>query len=216
MGFDMNNDFANMNAAECASYLTENMANLSAKDSEFAASLVSGFTRYGRASDKQLYWLRELAKRTVKPAQRETVDLGDFAGIAKLFDNVQGKLKRPAIVINDGETDIRLTVAGAQARVPGSINVATKGAYGEATWFGRILSTGKFELSPRVDTPKSVLNALQRFSADPVGVAQEHGRKTGACCFCNRELTDGRSINVGYGPICAENYGLPWGEAKAA
>jgi len=27
-------------------------------------------------------------------------------------------------------------------------------------------------------------------------------------------LTDPRSVSMGYGPVCAENYGLPWGETQ--
>jgi len=32
------------------------------------------------------------------------------------------------------------------------------------------------------------------------------------CCFCGRELDTAESISVGYGPVCAAKYGLPWGE----
>jgi hypothetical protein len=31
------------------------------------------------------------------------------------------------------------------------------------------------------------------------------------CVFCARKLSRGESTAVGYGPDCAENYGLPWG-----
>jgi hypothetical protein len=32
------------------------------------------------------------------------------------------------------------------------------------------------------------------------------------CCFCGRDLDTAESISVGYGPVCAAKYGLPWGE----
>lgn len=38
----------------------------------------------------------------------------------------------------------------------------------------------------------------------------------GQCVFCSRVLTDERSIAVGYGPSCAINQGLPWGEEVAS
>ena len=44
--------------------------------------------------------------------------------------------------------------------------------------------------------------------------AADLGHTTHHCCFCARELTDdgeGRSIEVGYGPVCAARNGLPWG-----
>lgn len=42
--------------------------------------------------------------------------------------------------------------------------------------------------------------------------AAKFGHITGQCVFCARKLTDERSIAVGYGPVCAEREGLPWGE----
>lgn len=53
------------------------------------------------------------------------------------------------------------------------------------------------------------LNAGMRVTAEQ---AARFGRLTGACVFCSRKLTDERSIEVGYGPVCAEREGLPWGE----
>lgn len=56
---------------------------------------------------------------------------------------------------------------------------------------------------------------LAGLSADTVATAEQaaaFGHVTGACVFCSRELTDERSLTVGYGPVCATNHGLPWGE----
>ena len=52
---------------------------------------------------------------------------------------------------------------------------------------------------------------LQRLAADPAGVASKYGKMTGRCCFCHLQLTDAKSLAVGYGKTCAKNYGLPWG-----
>lgn len=41
--------------------------------------------------------------------------------------------------------------------------------------------------------------------------AAQFGALTGRCVFCTKRLTDERSIEVGYGAICAENNSLPWG-----
>lgn len=35
---------------------------------------------------------------------------------------------------------------------------------------------------------------------------------THACIFCGLDLTDDRSTDAGYGPVCAEKNGLPWGD----
>jgi hypothetical protein len=197
------------------SHLETSSEKLSAKDQEFASSLLESIWRRGSPTDKQLYWVRELCKRT-QPKVRETVELGSLEGINALFNRASAALKRPAIVLEADNTPIRLSVAGPDARVPGSINVTSNGSFEDRTWFGRILADGRFEVSPRVTPPASLIATLKRFASEPALVAAEYGRKTGSCCFCARELTDGRSVSVGYGPVCAERYGLPWGEAQAA
>lgn len=42
--------------------------------------------------------------------------------------------------------------------------------------------------------------------------AAKWGHEHDWCVFCSRDLDDERSRNAGYGPKCAENQGLPWGE----
>jgi hypothetical protein len=46
-------------------------------------------------------------------------------------------------------------------------------------------------------------------------IASEYGHATGVCMFCARDLTDERSIEVGYGPVCAGHHDLPWGQTTA-
>lgn len=55
------------------------------------------------------------------------------------------------------------------------------------------------------------LTADQRVNADQ---AAKFGKLWGQCVFCSRLLTDERSVAVGYGPTCATNNGLPWGEVS--
>jgi hypothetical protein len=54
----------------------------------------------------------------------------------------------------------------------------------------------------------SRLTAAMELSAED---AKEFGDQYHACVFCTQQLTDQRSIDAGYGPICAQNHGLPWG-----
>lgn len=62
---------------------------------------------------------------------------------------------------------------------------------------------------------KRIEGDLEAFRLDPIGVMTAHGKKTGNCCFCGRDLTDHRSTAHGYGPICAKRYTLPWNTADA-
>lgn len=47
----------------------------------------------------------------------------------------------------------------------------------------------------------------------PVAVSK-YGKEISRCCFCGLTLTDPASVYVGYGPTCAEKYGLPHGEVS--
>jgi len=214
----MNTNFQNMTDADLAAILAANVEKLADRDRSFASSLVAGVTRYGRASEKQRPYLVKLAERATGAAtpapERKKTAVGDLSAITALFDKARAHLKAPAIVIGFDGDEYRLSVASERARVPGSLNVAEsrRAAEGdEPVWFGRILASGDFEASPRADTPAGLIDGLRRFAADPAGVAAEHGRLTGRCCFCNKGLKDERSTQVGYGPQCAERYGLAWG-----
>lgn len=55
---------------------------------------------------------------------------------------------------------------------------------------------------------------LDKLAADPVGFLAQVGKDMDGCCFCNSALTDPRSKEVGYGPVCAANWGLPWGKTN--
>lgn len=55
---------------------------------------------------------------------------------------------------------------------------------------------------------------LSKLEADPTGFLAECGRDMDRCCYCNLPLEDVRSKEVGYGPICATHWGLPWGKDK--
>lgn len=82
--------------------------------------------------------------------------------------------------------------------------------FGFNKYFGRIDERGTFHTTPAASG--SVINLVGRLGADPVTVAGEYGRLTGNCCFCGLKLTDARSTAVGYGPVCADKFGLAWGE----
>lgn len=46
--------------------------------------------------------------------------------------------------------------------------------------------------------------------------ASVFGRTHGFCVFCCRDLTDDRSLAVGYGPTCASNHDLPYPSIEEA
>ena len=150
------------------------------------------------------------------PAARERAVVGEMAGLLQLFDRAAQHLRNPAVVLGipGTETTLRITRAGQTAAVPGSLNVLDNTQYSSRTgrrrWYGRVTRAGVFDMAPGANP--AITERLQALAADPVRVAAEHGRLTGNCCFCNRALEDARSTAVGYGPVCAGHYALPWGD----
>lgn len=202
-----------------AKVLWDNLDKLSLSDRSFAESLFAQLhRRNGRGlSEKQWAWVDRLAKRaTFQPQpQRETTALGSVAGLLDLFNTAKANgLKNPAIVAQSPVGPVRLSVAGGNARFPGTVNVAEKGRFGEAKWYGRIKLDGTFEAA-RDGAPQELVAYLAKFAANPAETAAAHGHTTGNCCFCDRPLTDARSTAVGYGPVCAKKWSLPWGEVAA-
>jgi hypothetical protein len=187
----------------------------SERDRSFAASLLDGFVKYGRFTDRQLPYVQRLAenRNTAAPAQQ----VGDLGGVLALFDKAAAHLKRPAVVLavpGVGNGELRLTVAGAKAKQPGTVNVTdTEADWDSRTWYGRIQRDGTYQPSRDANgTSQAITEKLRALAKDPVGVASEFGRLTGRCCFCNRALSDERSTAVGYGGTCADHFGLPWGK----
>lgn len=176
--------------------------------SNFAQSLLSAHGGRRGLTDDQWSWVHILANealaRAVKPGQPQ-VKVGDMTGILKLFETVKQHLTFPKIRLwlKDG-TCIKLWPAGERAKVPGSISMIDNDS---KQWVGRIHQDGRLEA--RNASPELV-ELLGAFAADPAKVAAEMGRAHGACCFCTADLCDERSLAVGYGPVCAERYSLPY------
>jgi hypothetical protein len=191
------------------------LPQLPAKDVAFATSLISQATKRG-LSDKQWFWVNKLAANVNTPVNTPTTQVGNVAAIVALLDTAKKHLKRPAILVRANDRDLRLNIAGATAKVPGSINVCGTERIndtGMREWFGRVTREGEFQPSRKYDaiTQTAVANALIALANNPAKAAADYGHLTGSCCFCNKALTDERSTSVGYGPICAQHFGLPWG-----
>jgi len=102
---------------------------------------------------------------------------------------------------------LQLKPAKNDGKNPGAIYVKCGGT---DAYFGKILKDGTFLKSG--DCGPDELAALTLFANDPVGVSRASGKLTSNCCFCRQRLTTEESVAVGYGPTCAEHYGLPWGD----
>jgi hypothetical protein len=83
---------------------------------------------------------------------------------------------------------------------------------GEYPFSTRVLTICR---SGEVDSSDAtLLTTAEAFAADPVRFALSFGNLIGNCMFCARALNTKESVGVGYGPICAAKFGLPWGSTS--
>lgn len=193
--------------------------NLSAKDKVFAGSLIDQ-AKKRPLSDKQVYWVGVLLERALGKDEKkepEVVKVGDFSGVYGLFQKAKQKLKFPKIHLLVENVPVVLAMSGSKAKVPNAINVMGEGSFETRAWYGRVMSDGAWVkgLKPQEGAGK-VEEVLKALSRNPAKAAKEYGKLTGRCCFCNAQLSDEKSTAAGFGPTCAENFGLKqqWKDAQ--
>ncbi len=209
---------------------------------DFASSMFKQSHRKA-LSEKQLYWVERLYNEIVGGAPSATtrqVFKLDCQGLVDLLAKAKENLKFPKYRVSirvdcercnttgflaggqrchkcgtDGQHDAMVVfkLASDRSRHPGSINITDDGSYGTNKYYGN-LRGGIFY--PGRDATPGFEQLIADISADPVGYAQRYGRVTGSCSFCGQTLTDPRSTAVGYGPVCAGNWGLPYGKKEVA
>ncbi len=171
-------------------------------------------------SEKQSYWLfkladEERAKRdpasAAKTPEAPTVFFANIVGFLKAAQSRRpnGRLPKVGFSLASG-AKVVIKLAGPTSKYVGSAHVSDGGPYGANVWYGTIAPDGAWR--PSRNATSEVSAVLDGFNEDPAGYADAEGRRTGFCCFCGRELSDereGGSLDRGYGPICARNYGLP-------
>lgn len=102
---------------------------------------------------------------------------------------------------NGGE--LRLALAGAGSKVPGSLQVCI-----DDDWLGRIEPDGTVR-GTKLVADQAVLDLLVTIAGNPAEAARAYGALMCRCSFCGLALTDAGSVEVGYGPTCAKKWGLP-------
>lgn len=185
------------------------IGKLSRSDAGFAHSLAGNLRTWGRLSDKQLAWVDTLTQRAQAPALLPTQQV-NVQKIQDLFALAAQKLRRVkvALQVASGQRVV-FTKAGPMSKYAGQILITDGGPFGTNKFFGRIDANGDFFATRTAD--KDVQTLVTEFADNPADVAGRYGRLTGGCSFCNHKLDDNRSLQVGYGPVCAKRFGLVWG-----
>jgi hypothetical protein len=159
-------------------------------------------------------YIIEAFRRSQPRAEAAQLNNAGLSRIFAMFDTAKAQLKHPAIrLANEAGQHLHLSLAGAASKNAGYVYVKANSGF-DAAYYGKISPEGKFF---KVGScPATIEPLLQSFANDPEGIATKYGRLTGCCCFCGRKLTDERSTIVGYGPVCADKFGLDWGKKAAA
>lgn len=97
------------------------------------------------------------------------------------------------------------------------------GEYGANQYWGRITRGKDSEFNeiavymPARGTPAEIKRLVEEIINNPQDATRLQGLTYKHCCFCGRGLQNDNSLTVGYGPICADKWGLPWeGTAEQA
>lgn len=156
-----------------------------------------------------------LAERAAKveAAKAEQAKQPNYSPVFDLLAKGAEHLKRPALKFDVKGQPIKVQAASATSKFKGSLIVTDGGGFGYSKFFGTIGPDGVWVRTKQV-TPE-VIEVLDGLRADPAGFAAEYGKKSGHCCFCARHLETPESLTVGYGPICANRYSLPWGHVDS-
>ncbi len=154
------------------------------------------------------------AKRALQ--QQITTEAG-FERVAELLKGaLESGLKRPAITFQvvdaEGVMTGRKIVFRTKAQTPDIIEVASDRKYQRWVTVYGIIDSNAGTFTYNGLCPDEVVHFVRRVAEDPEAAAVENGMLTGNCVFCAAGLTDHRSTSVGYGPICAKRYALPWSE----
>lgn len=209
------------NLAGAVKDLRSLIGELPDKDHKFISSLCDRFEKRGELSSKQTYWIGIMLERAVGgPAAKSGIEvkLTNPDGIFDLFAKAkENGLKWPKITFEFDEVGtVQLSQSGKNAKCPGTINMTDGMPYGSNRWYGRINTDGEIMFSPAAgDGTRLVIGRfMQKLADSPSATVAAYGRKSGHCCFCHKTLTTDASLAHGYGPVCAKNFGLPWGKKE--
>ena len=115
-------------------------------------------------------------------------------------------LKKPTLRLKGVDSEVVLSLTR-QGVAPGSVAVKVGGVF-----MGCIRPSGECTSLLKSPARESLRKYLLETVTDKNSLIQaaiEYAKLTNNCSFCGLGLTNDYSVVVGYGPICAENWGLP-------
>lgn len=167
---------------------------------DFARSMADAVRQWGDLSEKQMAAVQRCMARDqqrVVEAQARVDNAAqvDVSKISEALAKASQALKRPKLHLGD----LVISPAPATGRNAGALYVKTGEIY-----LGKIMGTNFIRSRDCTDLQEQ---SLLTAAADPRAAAVAHGKLTGSCACCGRELTNPESVALGIGPICAGRFG---------
>lgn len=171
----------------------------------FAGSLQRGMARYGGLTPNQH---AAVERAIIQDAARIQATLEvkaaapTFAGAG--FERLLGSfakakangLKRPKLTTGD----VAFSLAPDTGKNPGFVYIKLRGQYA-----AKVSPEGRLFMA--YTAPAGLKEGIEAIGADPLAAAIAHGKESGSCAICMRQLTDPESVERGIGPICAKKFG---------
>ena len=204
--------------------LEQALPKLKPSDRNFAESLVNGpwgFKKRGKLSEKQWAWVEKLIARANGSAEAKPVEqgVGSLEKLMALFATAKASLKWPKLHLEVDGLPVVIAIAGPKSSRHGWLRITDGGAFGVGRFYGWVSPEGGFQPSGSLSAQETdkIARLLRHMSHAPAETAKTYGRLTGNCCFCRRELSDEKSTAAGFGPVCAQKWGLfaEWKSAAA-
>lgn len=186
-------------------------------DKRFASSLVGQWRAKRRLSQLQQLHVDKLLDKALNPPAEQPKPMAQIAAtnmnlvkLHELFDKAKSNhivVPRLHMQMTDGK---RFTVSAAPmtGKNPGAIYVQLADKY-----YGKVTRDGRFEVPNYVTRCEELERRVAEVGENPSEAGRVHGHKLRWCMFCARELKTVDSLYYGYGPVCADKWGLEWGEA---
>ena len=127
----------------------------------------------------------------------------------ELFKTAEKKLANPILYFNHNGQEVRVSIAE-KAKFETFFNYLYITA--DSEYVGKVTKDGKMHVKTTDDVLAEFL--VRDFNEHPVPYLVHYGKTHAYCCFCGTQIRTKESLAVGYGPICAEKWGLPWGETS--
>lgn len=197
--------------SELAAHLINHLAacRIPSRDRDFAESLLGGWRKWASFTDRQ----RPHVERLVAAAARMQQEAATLVASAATADVPATPVAAQPVAPQKAYTALsglvsetgfaRFTVGDLQ------LNLKNDGSLIWVKWHGvlvgRIDQWKHFMPIYRNATREAIADAvamLDKVEADPLGMAQAEGIRTGRCACCSRTLTDPVSIAFGIGPVC--------------